>query len=299
MHADPLQQHHITGFASVPNAMTVEVKGHFHLNSTTEAVGSGDGSMMMLQLAASTYRLMELFAHKGVRATFFVLGWVAEREPTLIREIHAAGHEVACHGYCQERISQQRPDQFRGETIWAKHLLEDLIGAPVLGYRAASDSMPRSSWWAMDALVEAGFVYDSSLVPARHSARGISATYEFPHWLRAPGGGRLIEFPLSTARWMGVKVPVASGSSLQHLPFAVTRHGLQQVVNRGYPHIVHLRPLNVSHDLLPLHRGHLFHLSSHTKPDRAYGRLQRLLDEFQYAPVDEVLSGLELRGSVA
>jgi polysaccharide deacetylase family protein (PEP-CTERM system associated) len=159
--------------ARLVNAMTVDVEDYFHVSAFANHISRDDWATMTPRVRRNTNDLLELFAARDVRATFFVLGWVAEQD--LIREIAAAGHEVACHGFSHQLVYEQTPEQFRAETLRAKTCLEQIVQRPIRGYRAASYSIVKSSLWALDTLVELGFEYDSSIFPVRHdrSASGV------------------------------------------------------------------------------------------------------------------------------
>lgn len=209
-----------------PNAMTVDVEDYFHVSALSEVIRREDWPTMEYRAERSTERLLELFERQGIRATFFVLGWVTERSPALVRRIHAGGHEVACHGLTHELVYRQTPALFRAETLKSKTMLEDAIGAPVIGYRAASYSITTASYWAIDILCELGFKYDSSIFPIAHDRYGIPGASREPGLLRGQNGHTIVEFPLSTKRLFGVTVPVAGGGYFRLLPYWFTRWAL-------------------------------------------------------------------------
>jgi polysaccharide deacetylase family protein (PEP-CTERM system associated) len=150
------------------NALSFDVEDYFQVAALAEAVDRSSWEATPRRVQRNTDLLLEILASSNTRATFFILGWVAEREPHLVRRVAAAGHEVACHGYSHRLVYEQTPAEFREETLRSKALLEDLAQMPVLGYRAASYSITRRSLWALDTLIEAGFVYDSSVFPVHH-----------------------------------------------------------------------------------------------------------------------------------
>src|SRR5690606_6946693 len=153
-----------------------------------------------------------------VRGTFFVLGWIAERSPQLVRRIADAGHEVASHGWSHQNIYDQSPQVFLEETRRSKETLESILGTAVLGYRAASFSITGRSLWALDALIELGFKYDSSVFPIVHDRYGIPGAEPHPGRLRAPSGSQIVEFPMSTAQWFNRRWPVSGGGYFRILP---------------------------------------------------------------------------------
>ena len=224
--------------------MTVDVEDYFHVSALAEVIRRDQWDDMEYRAEQSTNRLLDLFGRHGVRATFFVLGWVARRSPELIKRIHAAGHEVACHGLTHELVYRQTPEVFRQETRESKAMLEDLIGAPVLGYRAASYSITARSLWAIDILCELGFRYDSSIFPIAHDRYGIPGASTRPGLMHAKNGASIVEFPLSTAEVFGRRVPVAGGGYFRLLPYWFTRWGLRSI-NERQTAAVHLLSASV------------------------------------------------------
>jgi polysaccharide deacetylase family protein (PEP-CTERM system associated) len=150
------------------NILTIDVEDYFQVAALATAFEYEDWSNQALRVESNTKRLLDLFDEAQIKATHFILGWVAERCPELVKEIHNRGHEVASHGYSHQFIYSQTPDVFREETHRSKAILEDIIGEPIYGYRAASYSITKQSLWALDILAEAGFTYDSSIFPIRH-----------------------------------------------------------------------------------------------------------------------------------
>ncbi|MBV8575257.1 MAG: polysaccharide deacetylase family protein, partial [Acetobacteraceae bacterium] len=181
------------------NAFTVDVEDYFHVAALSSAISRDSWTLRESRVAANTERLLEIFAERKLHATFFVLGWLAERQPQLVRHIAAAGHEIGCHGYSHQLVYRQTPKEFREETARAKHTLEDALGQPVLGYRAASFSVTRRSLWALDVLIDLNFGYDSSVFPIRHDLYGLPGARPEPHRIAAPSGRTIAEFPMSTA----------------------------------------------------------------------------------------------------
>ncbi len=185
---------------------------------------------------------MELFAEAGARATFFVVGWVAEREPALVREILAAGHEVACHSHMHRRVFTMTPREFREDLRWARASIEDAGGKKVLGYRAPTFSICEESLWALQILAEEGFLYDSSVFPVKHDLYGMPRAPRFPYAWRFQGGGSLYEIPPLTVRVWGRNLPAAGGGYLRILPMWYTRWALRRVREEGRSAVVYLHP---------------------------------------------------------
>jgi len=280
--------------AVIRNALTVDVEDYFHVSALAGSIALSDWDAIPLRVEDNTRRLMDLFENHGIQATFFVLGWVADRCRDLIREIADRGHEVACHGYSHQLVYNQTPDVFREETLRSKHLLEDIIQAPVNGYRAASYSITSRSLWALDILAEAGFVYDSSIFPVKHDRYGIPGARKEPHHLETPSGRSLVEFPLSTAKLFGYQLPIAGGGYFRLYPYAVSRAGLSQVNRRGMPFVFYLHPWEVDPDQPRVPAGWLSRFRHYNNLDKCEARMQRLVKDFSFGTMHQVLNDLDL-----
>jgi polysaccharide deacetylase family protein (PEP-CTERM system associated) len=276
------------------NAFTVDVEDYFHVAALSSVITRDSWASREYRAEANTDRLLALLAERGVHGTFFVLGWVAERSPQLVRRIADAGHEVACHGFSHRLIYQQDEPEFREETARAKKCLEDLSGKPVLGYRAASFSITRDSLWALDALIDLGFRYDSSVYPIRHDLYGLPDARPEPNRIAAPSGRTLAEFPMSAARFFGLTVPVSGGGYFRILPYWLTRAGLKQINERGArPFSFYLHPWELDPGQPRIRAGLFSRFRHYTNLARCEARLRRVLTEFSFAPMRDVLG---LRG---
>lgn len=278
----------------IRNALTVDVEDYFQVSAFAGSIQRSEWDSMPLRVVENTHRLLQLFADSRVSATFFVLGWVAERVPDLVREIAAQGHEVACHGYSHELVYNQTPEVFRQETLRSKSMLEDLAQTQVHGYRAASYSITERSLWALDILCDAGFTYDSSIFPIRHDRYGMPGTPEHPYRLTAPSGGQLVEFPLSTARILGYRMPVAGGGYFRLYPYRVTEFGLAQINRQGRPFIFYMHPWEIDTGQPRIDASLLSRFRHYNNLGRFEPRLQRLVDRFRFSTVRDVLGDLDL-----
>jgi len=277
----------------VVNALTIDVEDYYHVSALAGSIPRDRWPRMERRVVVNTHRLLDLLDGRGVRATFFCLGVVAEEQPTLIREIHDRGHEVACHGYAHDLVYRQTPETFRDEVARAKGCLEEITGTAVRGYRAASYSITRRSLWALDLLHEAGFAYDSSIFPIHHDRYGIPDFPRFPHRVRGTEDDGLMEFPLTTARLFGRNLPVAGGGYLRLLPAALTRWGVAQVNRReGKPAILYLHPWEIDPDQPRQRVGWLTRIRHYHNLDRMEARLVGLLERFHFDTAARVL-GLE------
>ncbi len=279
---------------TIANAMTVDVEDYFQVSAFADSIQPKDWSNHCLRVEDNTRRLLDLFDQYRVRCTFFVLGWVAERTPALIAEIVKHGHEVACHGYSHQLVYNQTPEVFREETLRAKAILEDIIARPIRGYRAASYSITQRSMWALDILAEAGFDYDSSIFPVRHDRYGIPDSPEFPYRLTTPTGHRLVEFPLSTAKYLGYKLPIAGGGYFRLYPYWLSRTGLRQINKRRQPFIFYLHPWEIDPDQPRIEAGWFSRFRHYNNLHKCESRLRRLVEEFRFTTVADVLASQNL-----
>jgi polysaccharide deacetylase family protein (PEP-CTERM system associated) len=270
------------------NALSIDVEDYFQVAALASAVDRSSWESTPRRVEQNTELLLEILASSNTRATFFFLGWVAEREPQLVRRVAAAGHEIACHGYSHRLVYEQTPAEFREETLRSKALLENLAQTPVLGYRAASYSITRRSLWALDTLIEAGFVYDSSIFPVRHDRYGVPDAPRAPHLIQRDGR-RLVEFPPSTAQLPGARLPVAGGGYFRIFPYGITRWAVRRVNAEGLPFIFYLHPWEVDPGQPRVRVGWLSRFRHYTNLRHCEARLRRLLSEFQFAPAREVL----------
>lgn len=284
------------------NALTFDVEEYFHAEAFAAVVRPDDWPLLESRVVASTERLLDLLAGPRVTATFFVLGWVAERHPGLVGSIAAAGHEVACHGYGHQMITRLSRSEFAEDIRRGKAAVEDAAGTAVIGYRAPTFSVVRETLWSLEVLVEAGFRYDSSIFPIVHDRYGIPDAPRFPHRLAVGAGAELGEFPLSTVAGRGWRLPVAGGGYFRLLPYAITRRALRHLNEReGQPAVVYLHPweLDPGQPRLPVSGLTQFRHSVNTASTES--KLRRLLVDFRFGPVRDVLagSGVVAAGGVA
>jgi polysaccharide deacetylase family protein (PEP-CTERM system associated) len=277
------------------NALTVDVEDYFHVSAFRDRIDPKDWDGYESRVVANTRRTLDVFDDVGSRGTFFVLGWVAEREPELVREIVSRGHEVACHGFSHRLIYQQTPDEFRAETVRAKSILEDQSGAPVRGYRAASFSITAASRWALDVLVECGFEYDSSFFPVRHDLYGTDVESPLPHALTTPAGAMLVEFPMTVRRVLGVPIPVSGGGYFRMYPLALTKRLLR---SGDGPFAFYLHPWELDPDQPRIAASWRSTFRHYTNLRSCERKLRELLATFPFAPMVDVLADAGLLSRV-
>ncbi|WP_303289430.1 XrtA system polysaccharide deacetylase [Marinobacter sp. SS5-14b] len=273
----------------IENALTIDVEDYFQVAALAEAVNYDDWASMEYRVEANTDRILGLFNEAGVKATFFTLGWVAERSPKLVERIAAAGHEIASHGYSHQLIYNQTPEVFREETIRSKGILEDILGAPVTGYRAASYSITNESRWALDILAEQGFTWDSSIFPVHHDRYGMPGTPRWPHRLVTDKGYELAEFPLSTLKFPGYTLPIAGGGYFRLFPYWFSKFGLGSINRQGKPFVFYLHPWEVDPGQPRLDVKWFSRFRHYNNLDVCEQRLAKLIQQFQFTTMSNVL----------
>jgi polysaccharide deacetylase family protein (PEP-CTERM system associated) len=284
--------------AVVSNAFTIDVEDYYHVSALASAIPRSTWNDRDSRVAASTDRILAMLDEKRIKGTFFVLGWVADKVPQLVKRIASLGHEVACHGYSHELIYRQTPAVFAEETRRSKTLLEDLTGMPVIGYRAASFSITPRSLWALDTLIEQGFVYDSSIFPVRHDRYGMPGAERAPGFVHAPSGGRIAEFPMSTAAFGPVRVPVSGGGYFRLLPYWFTRAGLRSINEQdGLPFTFYLHPWEIDWEQPRVKTGFVSRFRHYTNLSKTEGRLRQLLGDFRFTTMRNVLRARGLLSS--
>ena len=270
--------------------MSVDVEDYFHVSAFDDVVSRGSWDRRESRVCANTGRLLDLFEDAGIRATFFVLGWVASRYPELVRRIAAGGHEIASHGYGHRLVYDITPAQFREDVRRAKGVLETIGGAAVAGYRAPSYSVTSRSLWALDVLIEEGYQYDASIFPIHHDRYGIPSAPRHVHVVRRASGA-IVEAPASTVRCGGVNLPIAGGGYFRLLPYAWTRWGMARL-NRTErrPAIFYLHPWEIDPGQPRIAGTWMSRFRHYCNLSRTEPRLRRLMRDFAFSTVADVLS---------
>lgn len=269
------------------NAMTVDVEDYFQVSAFENYVSRNDWPSISCRVEANMERILELFDRKNIRATFFTLGWVAERFPEVVRQIVRQGHELASHGWEHVRVTNQEPEQFRQDVTRTRAFLEDLSGTEVRGYRAASYSIGAANLWALDILADAGYQYSSSIVPVKHDLYGMPEASRFP--FRA-AEGRLLEIPVTTFPVGGRNINFGGGGWFRLFPYRMTRWAFRRVNGQeGKPCIFYFHPWEIDpgQPRVPgisakVRFRHYLNL------DGTYRKLERLLDDFRWDRMDRV-----------
>ena len=273
----------------IAHHFTVDVEEYFQVSAFEDCIPRAAWSRLESRAARSVGDLLELLAKHGVCGTFFVLGWLAERHPAVVRAIAQAGHEIASHGWDHQRVSAQTADEFRRSIRRTKQVLEDLSGTGVAGFRAPSFSITRGCEWALDALVEEGYRYDSSLFPVRRPGYGYRNGSYDPHWLESPAGP-LVEIPPAVLRRWGMTLPAGGGAYFRVLPYALTRAALRDCERRGVPGTFYIHPWELDPEQPRIAAPLLTRLRHYTGLGRVAARLGRLLHEFRFKPVADTIA---------
>ena len=218
---------HATPPAPVRNALTVDVEDYFQVSAFAPHIARADWPRLECRVEANIERILALLARRRIHATFFTLGWIAERYPAMLLRVARAGHEVASHGYAHLRASGQTPRQFGDDVRHSKTILEQLTGRAVLGYRAPSFSIGAANLWAFDVLQDAGYRYSSSIYPIRHDHYGMPESPRFAWRPRGPQG--VLELPVSTVRMRGRNWPAGGGGYFRLLPYPLSRWLLRRI----------------------------------------------------------------------
>jgi polysaccharide deacetylase family protein (PEP-CTERM system associated) len=275
------------GTVRVVNAMTVDVEDYFQVSAFEAHVDKDQWQTWPLRVEQNTLRILDLFAAHRVRGTFFMLGWVAERYPDLVKRIVSGGHEIASHGWDHVRVNTQTPEEFRKDIERTRKLLQDLSGQPVLGYRAASYSIGASESWAWEQLADAGYRYSSSIVPIRHDLYGIPGA---PRFAFDTAGGRLLEIPITTVPLVGRNINCGGGGWFRLFPYNFSRWALTRVNELdGQAGIFYFHPWEID-PLQPRPRGLTLRtrFRHYINLNRTYARLEQLLTDFPWGRMDEI-----------
>lgn len=272
------------------NAMTVDVEDYFHVRAFANVIQPSAWDSLPSRVEANTNRLLDIFAEKRVSATFFMLGWVAERFPAIARRIAAEGHELASHGYAHQGIDGQTPEQFRQDISRAKHVLADLSGKAIRGYRAPTFSIGPKTWWAYDVLAKEGYDYSSSVYPISHDLYGVPDAPRRPF---QPTAAPLLEIPMTTVRYGKRNFPASGGGYFRLLPYTVSRRALMRVNRKeGMAGIFYCHPWEIDPDQPPVKGASLkSRLRHYTNLSAMERRIVRLLDDFAWGRMDDVFLG--------
>jgi polysaccharide deacetylase family protein (PEP-CTERM system associated) len=274
------------GAAPIVNALTIDVEDYFQVSAFAPRIARDEWDRLPCRVERNVCTILELLAGAGTQATFFCLGWVAERYPALVRRLADDGHEIASHGFAHQRATDQTPDEFLTDIARAKALLEDVTGRPVQGYRAPSFSVGERNPWAFDCIARAGYRYSSSLYPIRHDHYGVPDAPRFAHEVK-PG---LLELPVATVRMLSSNWPAGGGGYFRLLPYGVSRWALRRINNVDRrPALFYFHPWELDPDQPRIDGiGAKTRFRHYLNLERMRPRLSRLLRDFQWGRVDRV-----------
>ena len=275
--------------AALPvHAMTVDVEDWFQVQAFAGTIDRGEWDSLPRRVEANTEQFLGMFAEAGVRATFFTLGWVADRHPALIRRIVAEGHELASHGYAHRLVHEQTPEDFAVDVGRARRVLEDAGGVAVRGYRAPTFSINARNPWAFGVLAGEGYSYSSSVYPIRHDLYGMPGAPRAPHRV---ADGALLEIPMTTLRLAGRVLPCAGGGYFRLLPYALFRAGLRRVEREGVRGLFYTHPWEIDPGQPRVAAAPRLARFRHTvNLGRTAGRITRLLRDFRWDRMDRVFA---------
>jgi polysaccharide deacetylase family protein (PEP-CTERM system associated) len=270
--------------------LSVDVEDYFQVEAFTRQVSRDEWDRWPSRVVANTRRALDLCDDCGTKATYFVLGWVAQKFPSLIREIQARGHELACHSFWHRPVCSLTPELFREDVRQACDAIAQASGARVTGYRAPSWSITAQSLWAFDVLAEEGFAYDASIFPIRHDLYGYAGGQRFPHRVETASGPGLTEFPSATVRIFGSNVPTGGGGYLRILPFSFTNWALRRIEREdGRAVVVYFHPWELDPDQPRIAAPWKSRLRHYTNLHRMEARLRRLMVTHSFQPFRDLI----------
>lgn len=267
----------------ISNYLTIDVEDYFQVSAFEDIIDPSNWGAMEQRVVRNTEIVLTLLADHQTKATFFIVGWIAERYPQLVKTIHNQGHSIGAHSYWHRKIYDLTPEQFRADTHKVKSILEDIVGEPVLGYRAPSYSITGKSLWALDILKELGFAYDSSIFPIHHDAYGIP---EAPRFAYRHANG-LLEYPISTALLLGRKIPVSGGGYFRLFPYWFTRWALNEINQKeSKPFVFYLHPWELDPEQPRIGQARLLSRFRHyNNLGLVSQRFEQLLNDFHFVPL--------------
>ena len=279
----------MTNMKTLTNAMSVDVEDYFQVQAFASVIDRGTWDTIPSRVEANTGRMLDQFAAAGIHATFFTLGWVAERHPAIVRRIVDAGHELASHGYGHELVHTLTPEQFQADLLRAKDVLENAGGVSVIGYRAPTFSIGPRNPWAFDVLEQTGHRYSSSVYPVRHDLYGAPNAPRVPH---RPGPGALIEIPMTTLPLAGRNLPIAGGGYFRLMPYPLFRTLLRRFLrHEARPAVFYFHPWEIDPGQPRVANAPRMSRFRHTVNLAAMaGRVDRLIRDFRWDRIDRAFA---------
>lgn len=270
------------------NILTIDVEDYFQVENFKEVIKFSDWDRYEIRVEQNTKKILDILEKAGIKATFFVLGWIAARCPELVKKIHQDGHEVASHGYGHQLVYTQTPDEFRADLRKAKVILEEIIREPVYGYRAPTYSITKKSLWAFDILMEEGFRYDSSIFPAQREKGGMSGAERYPYTI-SNHQKNLWELPISMIRVLNKNVPFSGGGYFRLLPYNFIRSAIYKINKAGFPAVIYLHPWELDAGQPRIKADYFSMFKHYVNIPKTEKKLRQLLKDFQFKPVRDYL----------
>ena len=271
----------------IVNALSIDVEDYFHVSAFELTINRNHWDDYAGRVEQNTEKILNILEEKNIRATFFILGWVAKRYPKIVRKIKSLGHEIAAHGYNHELITKQTPGLFRKDLKESIDVLEDIAGEKVIGYRAPSFSVTPKTLWSIDIMIEMGLKYDSSVFPAMRDYGGYPGAPQNPYKIK----NDFWEFPLSTYKILGLSIPVAGGGYFRLFPYGLTRHLLREKNKQGLPFIFYLHPWEMDSSQPRIKEASLLgRFRQYQNLEKTEPRFRNLCRDFAFSPIKDVIS---------
>jgi len=268
----------------VVNILTFDIEDYYMVSAFECNVKMQDWSNYESRVVLNTRKLLFLLSQFNIKATFFILGWVAEKFPELVRDIHIQGHEIAAHGYSHRLVYNQSPDEFRADVKKTKRILEDIIQRPVIGYRAPSFSITQKSIWAVKILVEEGYKYDSSIFPIYHNRGGMPHAERFFHRISVNDSG-IFEVPVSTVKLWGQNIPVCGGGYFRLFPYWFTQRAIYKINSEKHPAVIYIHPWELDHEQPKIKSNYLNEFRHYVNLKKTEAKLKKLLKDFVFSSI--------------
>lgn len=269
------------------NALTIDVEDYYQVSNFEHIVKKDDWDGYESRVAGNTRKILDILDEANARATFFVLGWTAEKFPELVKEIDKRGHEVASHGYWHKLIYRMSKNEFKEDLDKSIKVLEHSIGKKVLGFRAASCSITKDSLWAFDVLEERGIEYDSSVFPIHHDRYGIPGADRFVHKM---SNNNLTEFPFSTVKVLGHNLPVAGGGYFRLYPYWFTKWAIKKINSEGHPAMVYIHPWEIDPGQPRIKSNTLSDFRHYVNIGYNENKIRKLLKDFKFTKIEDLIS---------
>jgi len=275
----------------IRNILTVDVEDYFMVSAFSDIVNTDTWNHYSSRVERNTMRVLDLFSRSGAKGTFFILGWIAERYPQIVKEIDRRGHEIGCHSYHHKLVYEMSIEDFKEDTAKAKAILENVIGKEVCGYRAPSYSITKKSFWAMEVLRETGFLFDSSIFPIVHDRYGYPEFSRFPTVVET-ASGKILEIPMSTFRVWDKNIPVGGGGYLRLFPVSLTEWAIRKMnEEEKEAAIVYFHPWEIDSNQPRINGSRLSRFRHYVNIERTEERIEHLLKTFSFGSVEDVHHG--------